>query len=149
MQLQNKNGTAHPTWYVRQPSGEQFGPVSGEQIFLWVREGRIDVSALVWREGWPQWRVAGECFAPPAPTAPVATPPVAGDEEIAITPAPVRSRPKKRRSDQDLLTLVLSLALVALVPAVLWVALSSQNPPDAQSVTQGRPAATEHGQLDR
>ena len=40
-------------WYVRPPTGGQFGPASGEIMRRWMREGRVSADSLVWREGWP------------------------------------------------------------------------------------------------
>ena len=48
------------TWYVRPPSGGQYGP-AGEDIFReWITEGRVAATALVWRDGWAEWREAIE-----------------------------------------------------------------------------------------
>ncbi|MCO8124597.1 DUF4339 domain-containing protein [Stieleria sp. TO1_6] len=48
------------TWYVRPPSGGQYGPATGEVLKGWIREGRVAKNALLWRDGWPQWREAAE-----------------------------------------------------------------------------------------
>ncbi|MEM9588725.1 MAG: DUF4339 domain-containing protein [Planctomycetota bacterium] len=53
---------AEATWYVRPPSGGQFGPATTEVLRQWASEGRIAATALVWRDGWPQWRQANEAF---------------------------------------------------------------------------------------
>jgi GYF domain 2 len=45
-------------WYVRPPSGGQYGPASGEILKQWIGEGRVAANALLWREGWPHWRDA-------------------------------------------------------------------------------------------
>lgn len=53
---------AEPTlqWYVVPPNGtEPFGPASGATMRQWIREGRVAVHSLVWREDWPEWRKAG------------------------------------------------------------------------------------------
>lgn len=47
-------------WYVRPPSGGQYGPASGELLRTWISESRITASSLVWRDGWAQWRTASE-----------------------------------------------------------------------------------------
>ncbi|MHB0959246.1 MAG: DUF4339 domain-containing protein [Pirellulaceae bacterium] len=49
-------------WYVRPPSGGQFGPADGTVMRRWLGEGRISADALVWREGWPDWKSAGPIF---------------------------------------------------------------------------------------
>lgn len=50
------------TWYVRPPSGGQYGPATTEILKQWISEGRVAASALLWREGWPQWRDASEAL---------------------------------------------------------------------------------------
>jgi hypothetical protein len=54
--------TPGAVWYVRPPGGGQFGPAPGELLRSWMAEGRISADSLVWREGWPDWREAGELF---------------------------------------------------------------------------------------
>lgn len=46
------------TWYVRPPSGGQYGPASSTILKQWIDEGRVAATALLWRDGWPQWREA-------------------------------------------------------------------------------------------
>ena len=50
------------TWYVRPPSGGQYGPATGEILRQWINEGRVAATSLLWREGWPQWREAKEAL---------------------------------------------------------------------------------------
>lgn len=47
-------------WYVRPPGGGQYGPADAELLKQWISEGRVASDALLWREGWPQWRQAIE-----------------------------------------------------------------------------------------
>ncbi len=56
--------TEAPTavWYVRPPSGGQFGPASGDIMRGWLAEGRVTADSLVWRAGWPDWRSAASTF---------------------------------------------------------------------------------------
>ena len=49
-------------WYVRPPTGGQYGPADGEVMRQWLAEGRISVNSLVWREGWDQWEEAIQVF---------------------------------------------------------------------------------------
>ena len=49
-------------WYVRPPSGGQYGPANSELLRQWIGEGRVAAGALLWREGWPQWREAGDAL---------------------------------------------------------------------------------------
>lgn len=48
------------TWYVRPPSGGQYGPADGNVLRGWIDEGRVAATALLWRDGWPNWREASE-----------------------------------------------------------------------------------------
>ena len=50
------------TWYVRPPSGGQYGPASSDILQNWIGEGRVASTALLWRDGWSQWREASEAF---------------------------------------------------------------------------------------
>jgi len=50
------------SWYVRPPSGGQYGPATGDVLKQWIEEGRVASTALLWREGWPQWRDASEAL---------------------------------------------------------------------------------------
>ena len=49
-------------WYVRPPSGGQYGPARGDIMRKWVGEGRVSGDSLVWREGFPEWKTAGQLF---------------------------------------------------------------------------------------
>jgi hypothetical protein len=49
-------------WYVRPPTGGQYGPARGDVMRQWLLEGRVPEDALVWREGWPDWASAGSVF---------------------------------------------------------------------------------------
>ena len=49
-------------WYVRPPSGGQYGPATGKLMRQWLAEGRISPDTLVWREGWRDWQQAAAVF---------------------------------------------------------------------------------------
>jgi hypothetical protein len=49
-------------WYIRPPTGGQFGPAPGEMMRAWISEGRVSSDSLVWREGWRDWQEAGAVF---------------------------------------------------------------------------------------
>ena len=49
-------------WYVRPPSGGQYGPARGDVMRGWIGEGRVSADSLVWREGWSDWKTAGPIF---------------------------------------------------------------------------------------
>lgn len=49
-------------WYVRPPSGGQYGPAIGPVFWDWLNEKRVGESSLVWREGWGTWQTAKDVF---------------------------------------------------------------------------------------
>ncbi|MCC9657883.1 DUF4339 domain-containing protein [Rhodopirellula sp. JC737] len=53
-------GDSTAIWYVRPPSGGQYGPADGPTMQQWITEGRIADAAMLWRDGWPDWKPAGE-----------------------------------------------------------------------------------------
>ena len=55
----------HPAdamWYVRPPSGDQYGPAETVRIEQWIAEGRISRDTYVWRDGWESWELAADAF---------------------------------------------------------------------------------------
>lgn len=137
-------------WYVL-PAGSitKFGPAPGELMRTWLNEGRVPADALVWREGWAQWRAAAGVF--PRLTASANGPPqvpaeqtraaLAIVEDTSSAPAVVLDlddrmsssdserravrRPSARRvRNQQNLTVGLLAALVAiLLPILIYVLL--------------------------
>ncbi|WP_145343815.1 DUF4339 domain-containing protein [Rosistilla ulvae] len=49
-------------WYVRPPSGGQYGPAGGALMQQWIQEHRVVPGSLVWRDGWAQWQAAEDVF---------------------------------------------------------------------------------------
>lgn len=49
-------------WYLRFPSGRQFGPVVTQVIEEWMREGRADGESLVCPEGQDEWYHLADVF---------------------------------------------------------------------------------------
>jgi len=111
-------------WYVRPPSGGQFGPASGDLMRTWLSEGRVSADSLVWREGWRDWQEAGQVF-PKLRGNPIMdfleTTPL-----VAAAPSPsahVHRVKVKRSSDRNQVALlvILSLLVVVLLFVFLWV----------------------------
>jgi hypothetical protein len=111
-------------WYIRPPSGGQFGPAPGDLMRTWLSEGRVSSDSLVWREGWRDWQEAGTVF-----------PKLRGNQlsELleSIPAAPVATvathahRPKPHKSSDNTIALltVFILALVVAISAFLYVLL--------------------------
>ncbi len=85
-------------WYVRPPSGGQYGPARGDIMRKWVSEGRVSGDSLVWREGFPEWKSAAQLFPSLAGVGTAATP-TAGPPPSPAEPAEV---PKVTRAVRKL-----------------------------------------------
>lgn len=117
-------------WYVRPPSGGQYGPARGDIMRKWIGEGRVSQDSLVWREGWNDWRTAGQVFpglglaATPPPPVPLVS---AAYAPTAARPSSARpAYPARRRSSLALAVVtvsVLTLMSVALL-IVLFIVIS-------------------------
>jgi len=147
------DGATEATWYVRPPSGGQYGPASGELLKQWIDEGRVSATALLWRDGWPQWRSAAEALpewvarlptgsgvSEPADSGETSQPPrdldSAPDEPAAAPIGEIRSgqaplRRQRRKRSTRRLRWVGSLAIVAVVLiGILIFILTSGSPAD-------------------
>ena len=107
-------------WYVRPPSGGEYGPASGEIMKKWIDEGRVSSDSLVWREGWGDWQTAGPLFPQlggAAPSAASGTPAAPAPPEMLGTPSfsgpgPDDSpRPYTRRRGNNSLAVVMVVLL--------------------------------------
>ncbi len=121
-------------WFVRPPSGGQYGPATGPVMRSWLAEGRVSADALVWREGWPDWQEAGSVFRQLSPnlTIPelekgvakivdVTTPVVVVDpaSEAGRSHPPPGRAPK--RNKQVIVVAWLTVAVVILLIIFFWV----------------------------
>ena len=96
------------TWYVRPPSGGQYGPANGEILKQWISEGRVATNALIWRDGWPEWREAADALPDLLGTLPKSETAldlgkVATEQEKSNTPSTAsetESRPEQTRSTE-------------------------------------------------
>jgi hypothetical protein len=109
-------------WYVRPPSGGQYGPAHGDVLRKWISEGRVSADSMVWREGWNGWRGGGEVFpylrsaiTPPAPV------PVAYAPSTPVG-AGSRSYPVRRRTSSMSLAIA-TVVVLGLMSIVLLVTL--------------------------
>jgi len=110
-------------WYVRPPTGGQYGPARGEIMRKWIAEGRVSSDSLVWREGWTDWQSAGKLF----PTlqaaggvATAATVPHAVSTTVPLSPRSStrtvsRYEAKKRDNSSLAIAILVGLGIVCLV----------------------------------
>jgi hypothetical protein len=115
----------HAVWYVRPPppTGGQYGPARAEVMRRWMGEGRVSSDSLVWREGWPEWRTAGEVFPSLQAAGPQPPPPPADQPATPMRSQRLSNRytaRKKQGSGLAIAALVV-LALVCIILAVLLV----------------------------
>jgi hypothetical protein len=123
-------------WYVRPPSGGQYGPASGEIMRKWLGEGRVSADSLIWREGWPDWKSASSQFpqlgggvaapvaspgiSPAMPPQPAMPGPSVNQSQPA---APGRTYPRKKSNSLAVVIVVLltlmSIALLGVLVAVV------------------------------
>jgi len=74
-------------WFVRPPSGGQYGPATTPMLVDWITERRITADSFLWREGMESWMSAVEVIPErfgPIPIAPV----TAASGTISPTSAP-------------------------------------------------------------
>src|SRR5262249_9561241 len=116
-------------WYVRPPSGGQYGPAKGDVMRKWLEEGRVSSDSLVGREGWTDWQPAGK-FSPnwqpaAAPVAVVAGPgaPISAG---SARPAAGRVSGKPRATSGAKIAGLVFLALVCLVLFIVLAVIFMQ-----------------------
>lgn len=110
-------------WYVRPVSGGQFGPAGADMMRQWLQEGRVAADTLVWRDGWADWQTAGSCFPQLGAFAEAETP-SQGVDLISTGPTVTTGRPmvyRRRSGGQVTLIVFLLVALLALMPLLVWV----------------------------
>jgi hypothetical protein len=52
-------------WFVRPPSGNQYGPATTQMLLDWIAEKRVTADALLWRDGLDTWFSARELIPEP------------------------------------------------------------------------------------
>jgi DNA-directed RNA polymerase subunit RPC12/RpoP len=113
-------------WYVRPPSGGQFGPATPDIMRSWIEQGRVSPESLVWREGWQDWQDAGEVF-PQLGAGQQASPFRQFDQAgttVAQPASPTMHRRRSRRQSQAVqvaVVITLVLAVLLLFGVFLWV----------------------------
>ncbi len=59
----SKSSSSEPVYFVRPPSGGEYGPANKETIELWISQRRITGETLICQVGSSQWKKAREVFA--------------------------------------------------------------------------------------
>jgi hypothetical protein len=110
-------------WYVRPPSGGQFGPARGDVMRKWITEGRVSSDSLVWREGWTDWQTAGKLFPnlQSASAAAAPSPAPTGVTRAARTVSRYQAKKSGGNSTAIALLIFLAIVCVALVAVLLYV----------------------------
>lgn len=128
-----KQPTAPAFWYVRPPSGGQFGPADQEVFDQWLTENRVTADSLVWRDGWEEWMPAAEAMPEAFPglqngssKSPARLEPVSTGSESSQPSLGERNRlerkQKRKRNYKVMLGVLIVLTLVllsALIVAIL------------------------------
>lgn len=112
------------SWYVRPPSGVQYGPARGDVMRKWIAEGRVSGDSLVWREGWADWKNAGQLFPNLASVGGVAvSSPAAALPSTTATRSANRYVAKKKSGSgmAVVFLVVLAVVCVALVAVLIYV----------------------------
>lgn len=52
-------------WYVRPPSGGQYGPATTHTLLDWIQQRRVTADSLVWREGLENWGIVRDVIPEP------------------------------------------------------------------------------------
>ncbi len=134
-------------WFVRPSSGGQFGPAEADVMQTWLNEGRVGRDSFVWREGWEEWRNAGEVFATefgvpenPVPENPVPEKPVTQEPAVAAHPGQLRSRKTNhQRARQRAQTIgILLIVVLVIVSIALAAVLVYVNPFSGSNREQGK-----------
>lgn len=49
-------------WYMQTDDGDEYGPVTKDELDQWVKDGRVDKSCQLLQEGWEQWKWAEHIY---------------------------------------------------------------------------------------
>ena len=124
-------------WYVRPPSGGQYGPADAKLLTQWITENRVTADSLIWFEGLTQWTVAGSIIPElfigfgEAPNVGLGMQPALGSANESVldtndagrlvnttainsTAKPIRSRQKQKRNQWIIIAILISVCLCLL-----------------------------------
>jgi hypothetical protein len=124
-------------WYVRPPSGGQYGPATGKLMRQWLAEGRIGPDTLVWREGWRDWQQASAVFPQLHANDPLT---YVTKNDVPLV-QPISSLPGQisvLRTPKNMLALVVTLIILTVIIIVglfIWAFYRGPNPAKVNSRT--------------
>lgn len=109
-------------WYVRPPSGGQYGPATADVMRQWLADGRISLDTLVWREGWRDWQQASAVFPQLQTNEPSAETDQAADQTSPSFSRHVyQSRGNRNSQKKHLMIIILIILFVIVIASViLW-----------------------------
>ena len=121
-------------WYVRPPSGGQYGPASTDLLKQWIAEGRVAATSLLWRDGWPQWRDASEALPELVEQLPTGESPDTQPDQPADAPVDSKATAltgnanvgtnRRKRSNRRVTTIGILIALIGVLVAGLIYAVN-------------------------
>ena len=121
------NDSGPAVWFVRPPSGGQFGPASANLLRQWIEEGRVSGDSYVWCEGWDNWQIAGDVFPAVArKVSPESITPGNSDQVTATRTRTAYMKARKRRTMRNVIGLVAGTAVVIILIVVLLVVVGNR-----------------------
>ena len=118
-------------WRVQSPDGEQFGPVTKDELDGWVAEGRLSTDFRVKHEESAVWQPAARVYPSLLGETTVASPggyvpppeenPYASPNELSHEQAPVRPYPKQHRGGTILTFSILGILCCVIFSIAAWV----------------------------
>lgn len=132
-------------WFVRPPSGGQFGPAPSQMIMNWIAESRVTADSFLWRDGLAQWQLASELvpelFVAEKPAiAPLPSDRIGQTNEMALSGSPtirsgavLKKRIQKRRQQVTTVILLATISLILLSILIFVLVFQVTKPPQASN----------------
>ncbi len=133
-------------WFVRPPSGGQFGPAPSRMLMNWIAESRVTADSFLWRDGLAQWQLASELvpelFVAEKPAiAPLPSDRIGQTNEMALSGSPtirsgavLKKRMQKRRQQVTAVILLATISLILLSILIFVLVFQVSKPPQASNV---------------
>jgi hypothetical protein len=90
-------------WYVRPPSGGQYGPATTHTLLDWIQQRRVTADSLVWREGLENWGIVRDVIPEPFGGLPPTNGPIAQLPPTQSSPitSPAEAKPQPSTSSPN------------------------------------------------